>query len=152
MKGTLMLIRSIWCLPVIAALLAQPNAAEQAKKDLERLQGTWTMAALEVDGKDVGAVKVQDTKLTIKGDQYTVKAKNNVNGCAIRLDPSKQPHAIEMIFSEPGSADKVHKGIYVIEGDTLKICRGLNADQERPEQFATWPNTGYFVVTWKRVP
>ena len=147
-----MLTRAVVLLVVLAGLLAQPQATDQAKKDLERLQGTWEMAALEVDGKDVGAAKIQDTTLTIKGDKYTVKVKKSVNGCTIRLDPSKKPHAIDMIFSEPGNADKVHKGIYMIEGDTLKICRGLNADQERPEQFATWPNTGYFVVTWKRAP
>jgi uncharacterized protein (TIGR03067 family) len=146
-----MIARPIVFTPLVVVLLTQPNGGDQAKKDLARLQGTWTMAALEVDGKDVGADKVQDTTLTIKGDKYTIKVKKNEHGCAIRLDPSKKPHAIDMIFSEPGSADKVHKGIYVIEGDTLKICRGLNAEDARPEQFATWPNTGYFVVTWKRL-
>ena len=147
-----MLARSAWLLPLIVGLLTQPNGADSAKKDLERLQGTWTMAALEVDGKDVGMDKVQGTTLTIKGDKYMVKVKDDVRTCVIRLDPGKKPHAIDMIFSEPGSANKEHKGIYVIDGDTLKICRGLNADQQRPEQFATWPNTGYFVVTWKKSP
>jgi uncharacterized protein (TIGR03067 family) len=137
---------------VAALLLTQPDAEEQAKKDLKRLQGIWTMSALEVNGEDVGVAKVQGTALTIKGDRYAVKSKDNVRECVIRLDPKKDPPAIDMIFSEPGSADKVHKGIYKLEGKTFKICRGLNPDQERPGQFATWPGTNYFVVTWKRDP
>jgi len=36
------------------------------------------------------------------------------------------------------------------QGDTLKVCRGLRPEQERPTQFGTWPNTNLFLVTWKR--
>jgi uncharacterized protein (TIGR03067 family) len=145
-----MIAKAVWFMPLACLLLAQTDAQEAAKKDLERLQGTWVMTALEVDGKDVGLEKIQGTTLTIKGDKYSVKAKDNVNGCVIRLDPKKDPPAIDMIFMQPGAGDKTHKGIYKIEGDTFRICRGLGAEQERPGQLATWPNTGYFVVTWKK--
>ncbi len=145
-----MLARAVSLAPLAYLLLAQPDAGEAAKKDLQRLQGTWVMAALEVDGKDVGVAKVEGTTLTIKGEQYGVKVKDKVHRCTIRLDPKKDPPAIDMIFTEPGGGEKVHKGIYKIDGDTFRICRGLGADQERPGQLATWPNTGYFVVTWKK--
>jgi uncharacterized protein (TIGR03067 family) len=46
--------------------------------------------------------------------------------------------------------DKLMKAIYKIDGDTFKVARGLNPEQERPTQFATWPDTNYFVVTWKK--
>src|SRR5438105_2114729 len=140
-----MFARSILLVPM-AMLLAQQDGPDQAKQDLKRLQGTWVMAALEVDGKDVGVEKVQGTTLTIKGDQYSVRVKDKVHSCVIRLDPKMDPPAIDMIFTEPGGGEKTHKGIYKIEGDTLRICRGLGAEQERPAQLATWPNTGYFVV------
>jgi uncharacterized protein (TIGR03067 family) len=142
--------KAVWFTPLACLLLAQSDAQDAAKKDLERLQGTWVMAALEVDGKEVGVEKIQGATLTIKGDRYSVKAKDKVNGCVIRLDPKKDPPAIDMIFTQPGAGDKTHKGIYKIEGDTFRICRGLGAEQERPGQLATWPNTGYFVVTWKK--
>jgi hypothetical protein len=57
-----------------------------------------------------------------------------------------------MIFTDPATGEKTHKGNYKLNGDTFQICRGLGADQRRPDQLATWPNTGYFVVTWKRQP
>jgi uncharacterized protein (TIGR03067 family) len=147
-----MLVRLLWGVPLVALLLSQPEPSELAKKELKRLEGTWTMAALEVDGKDVGLDRIKDTILTVKGDKYQVKVRNETNGCVIRLDPKKDPPEIDMIFTEPGGGDKVHKGIYKLDGDTFKICRGLNADQERPQQFGTWPNTNYFMVTWKRIP
>ena len=136
--------------PLIALLLTQADAAEQAKKDLQKLQGAWTMSGLEVNGQDVNLEKLQGTTLTVKGDKYVVKVKDQTLTCVIRLDPGKDLRTIDMIFSEPGAADKVHKGIYKFDGDTFKIARGLNPDQERPGQFATWPGTNYFVVTWKK--
>src|SRR5262249_36978827 len=125
-------------------------AQDQAKKDQKRMQGTWAMVALEVDGKLVGEDKLKDTVLLIKGNRYITRVKDEEIETTFTLDPSKKPKAIDMVFSEGEKKDKVLKGIYEIDGDTLKLCRGLTAEQQRPGQFATWPNTGVFVVTWKR--
>ena len=141
-------------LPAVSLLLlllvSQDAGDDRIKQDLKRMQGTWTMAGLEVDGKDVPAAKLEGTVLTVKDDRYAVKVKDRVIECVLRLDPSKDPKAVDMVFAEPGGGEKVLKGIYQVENDTLKIARGLDAKQERPGQFATWPGTTYFVVTWKR--
>jgi uncharacterized protein (TIGR03067 family) len=118
---------------------------------LAALQGAWTIAALEVNGVDVPAKKLEGTTLTIKGDQYVVTMKDRTFANAIKLDPSKDPKEIDMTPTDGDKKDLVHKGIYRIEKDTFKICRGLNPELARPNQFATWPNTDYFVITWKRV-
>ncbi|MBM3994747.1 MAG: TIGR03067 domain-containing protein [Planctomycetes bacterium] len=122
----------------------------KAKPDLDRMQGTWVLHALEINGKDVGQKQLENTVLIIKGDKYVTKVKDNEQpGFRLKLDPTKDPKAIDMIRTSPGG-DEVIKGIYSLENDTLKICRGLSADQERPRQLATWPNTNYFVVTWRK--
>jgi uncharacterized protein (TIGR03067 family) len=148
-RGVVLVAKSIAVVAVVSLLLAQPDAQDAGKKDLQRLQGTWVMAALEVNGKDVGVDKVQGTTLTIKGDRYAVKVKDKVHECVIRLNAKRDPPTIDMIFAD-AAGDKTHKGIYEIKGDTFRICRGLGADQERPGQLATWPGTNYFVVTWKK--
>jgi len=147
-----MFVRFLCIGPFLCLALAQPAAENKAKKDLEQMQGTWTMHALEINGKDEPPKRLQDTTLTIKKDDYrtTVKKKEQPSGFRIKLDPSKDPKHIDMIQAQPDGSEKVYKGIYVIEKDTLKICRGINPEQERPNQFATWPDTGYFVVTWKK--
>lgn len=133
----------------LVVLFCQP--ANDAKKDLERMQGTWVMYALEINGKDVPADKTQNTFLTIKADVYMTKVKDKeVPGFRLKLDPSKTPKAVDMIQTQPDGSEKLSKGIYTFEKDTLKICRGLAPEQDRPNQFATWPNTNYFVVTWKK--
>lgn len=136
---------------VFVALLQTP-AEEQAKKDLDMMQGTWTIAALEVEGKDVPADKLGGSVLTIMGDVYEVKVKNTKYPCTLKLHAGKNPREVDMVFMEPGGGEKVNKGIYKLEGDKLVICRGLNANQERPGQFATWPGTSCFVITWQRQP
>jgi len=137
--------------PLLCLAFAQPASEEKAKKDLERMQGTWIMHALEVDGKDVPTPKLQDTILIVKGDEYRTKVKKmEPAGFRLKLDSSKNPRTIDMIRKLPDGTEEVIKGIYTFENDLLKICRGLTSAQERPNQFATWPNTNYFVVTWKK--
>ena len=146
-----MFTKSLWVCPLVVFAMAQPANDEKAKKDLERMQGTWTMHALEVDGKTVPDAKLQNTFLTVKGDEYRTKVKDmEPPGLRLKLDPSKDPKTVDMIQKQGDGSEKVIKGIYTFENDTLKICRGLTPEQERPNQFATWPNTSYFVVTWKK--
>ena len=63
---------------------------------------------------------------------------------------SKKPKKIDMIFPNGAELPKVRKGIYELGEDTFKICRGQGDNQERPTEFGTWPNTGVFLVVWKR--
>lgn len=122
-----------------------------AKKDLDQIQGTWTMEALEVEGKLVPAEKLRGTTLVIKGDQYTTVVKDKKHTVKIELDPAQKPKAIDMHFPDGPDLPKLSKGIYEIDGDTLRICRAQATGQERPRQFVTETNTGLFIVTWKRM-
>lgn len=148
-----MITKSLWFGPLLCLALTQAASDDKATKDLERMQGTWVMHALEIDGKDLAADKFQNTLLIVKKDEYRTKVKDNLlPGFRIKLDPGKNPKAIDMIQTMPDGSEKTVKGIYTFENDIFKLARGLTAEQERPNQFATWPNTSYFVVTWKKQP
>src|ERR1035441_1690916 len=89
-----MLTKISWLCPLLCLALAQPSTEEKAKKDLQRMQGSWTMQALEINGKDVPIDKLQGTVLIIKGDAYGTKIKDKeLFGFRIKLDPSKDPKA-----------------------------------------------------------
>jgi uncharacterized protein (TIGR03067 family) len=143
-------MRRIFCcaLPVLLLVAAKP--ADDAKKDLEKLQGEWIMTELEIDGKPVPGDKIEGTTLTIKGDKYIVSVKDKKHEVTITLDPSKDPKAIDMAFTDGTDAPKVGKGIYKLDSDTLILVRAQATDSERPTSFGTWPNSGCFMVTWKR--
>lgn len=126
------------------------EAVDLAAKDLKLLQGKYVMEALEVNGVKVPLNKLEGTFLTIKGDSYTVHVKDKTIPCQIVLDPKQDPKHLDMVFKEGEKKDKTHKAIYRIDGERLLVARGLGAEQERPNQFATWPDTNYFVVTWRR--
>jgi uncharacterized protein (TIGR03067 family) len=134
----------------VAVVLLAAEPADEAKKDLEKLQGEWVMAALEVDGKAVPEEKLRGTTLTIKDDKYIVTVKDTKHEVTFKLDPSQKPKAIDMSFPDGTNLPKVGKGIYKIDGDTFVMCRAQMPDQARPTGFGTWPNTGIFKVTWKR--
>jgi uncharacterized protein (TIGR03067 family) len=137
-----------FALPVLFLVAAKP--ADEAKKDLEKLQGEWFMAELEIDGKPVPDAKIADTTLTIKGEKYIVSVKDKKHEVTITLDPAKDPKTIDMAFSDGTDAPKVGKGIYKLDGDTFVVVRAQATDSERPTSFGTWPNSGCFMVTWKR--
>ena len=80
-------------------------------------------------------------QITIKDKKFPV---------TIRVDPAKEPKELDMTPDGGAQKDKVHKAIYKVDKETLTICRGLNPEQDRPREFATWPDTGYFVVKWKK--
>jgi uncharacterized protein (TIGR03067 family) len=139
---------------ILLFLSPMAAAAQEDKdpvaKDLKQMQGAWTMVRLEVNGTDVPLAKLDGTELTIKDDKYIVAVKDKKIVCTIVLDPKHDPKHLNMVFAEGEKKDKTHKAIYRFDGDKLQIARGLNAEQDRPNQFATWPDTNYFVVTWRR--
>lgn len=129
---------------------AAPPRMSEGKWELFRLQGTWEMAALEVNGEEVPQKKLKGTTLTIRGDKYVVKVKDVEHEVKIELDPKKDPRAIDMHLPDGNEAPKLAKGVYDLDGDTFRICRHQMAGEERPAQIGTWPDTNLFVVTWKR--
>ena len=129
-------------LAVAGLLLAADAPKDAANKELDRLQGTWVMESLEIDGKTVPADKIKDATLTIKGDRYITKTGGKEYVARIaRIDPSKKPKEIDMSFPSGPEGDKVAAGIYELDGDRLKLVRAQAAGQPRPTDFGTWPNT-----------
>jgi uncharacterized protein (TIGR03067 family) len=66
------------------------------------------------------------------------------------LDPSKNPKTIDMkLTKSPDKKDlgKVQLGIYVLEGDQLKICA---SEKKRPAKFAADEASHTAVVVFKR--
>jgi uncharacterized protein (TIGR03067 family) len=133
-----------------ACLLLAANEQELAKQELKALEGTWTMAALEVEGNKVAEERLQGSQLVIKDGKYIVMTRGATHETLITLDPTKKPKHIDMVFTEGENKDKVQRGIYELEGDTFKLCRSRDPDFDRPKDFTTSPGTGLFVVTWKR--
>lgn len=64
-----------------------------------------------------------------------------------KLDPTKDPKAIDLTHTLGKEQGKVRLGIYLLDGDDLKMC----VDDERPTEFATRPESGRALIVLKRV-
>lgn len=137
---------------IFVVFLGGQETPDQARKDLDAFQGEWALHAMEANGKEVNVAQLQGTVLTVQGDAYRIKVKDRkLPTMIIKLNPMKDPKEIDMVATDGDKKDQVHKGIYSVDKTTIKICRGLNAEQARPREFGSWPDTNIFVVTWKRV-
>jgi uncharacterized protein (TIGR03067 family) len=148
-KETRMIARIVVLLATGLLLAAEPPAKEDAeKKDLDQLQGDWTMVAMEFRGDKAGEEQVKNNKLTIKGDKWTVTIADRETKATFKIDPSKDPKTLDLTITINDVITR-SKGIYKLDGDTFTLCR-TTGDVERPKEFKT-ANTGAGLVVWKRV-
>jgi uncharacterized protein (TIGR03067 family) len=135
---------------VLALSLVAADPADDAKKELERLQGAWIMTALEINGEKIAAERFQNSRLEIKGDRYVVNTGKSTHEAILTLDPTKSLKAIDMKLADGPNKGETAEGIYKLESDTLTICRPRLPPQPRPTDFTTKPGTDRFLVVWQR--
>src|SRR3954471_21062867 len=73
-----------------------PRAArEAARADLEKLQGTWTLVSMEVEGQAAPPRAVEGQSAVYEGDAVTLMDGETVRRRGIvTLDPTRRPAAI----------------------------------------------------------
>jgi uncharacterized protein (TIGR03067 family) len=120
-------------------------AADAPARAQDKLDGTWVVVSAERGGKPHDAIK--DDKVIFAGNKMTIKGKGKDQKLTIKVDASKKPKTVD--FSPEDMADKTAKGIYVLEGDELKVCMAP-PDQERPKEFATKEGSQLMLVKLKR--
>lgn len=122
---------------------------DAVKKDVDAIQGTWKIVALEADGKQAPAEIVATLKLTFKGDTLTfTPGEPGFSNYTYKLDPTTKPASFDMTHADGDNKGETQKGIYSLEGNHLRICLG-KADN-RPKEFTTTANSGQALYTMER--
>lgn len=135
----------------VCVLIAADKPSDAAKKDLDTMQGEWSMVSGMRDGQDIPEDFVKTGKRVCKGDETTVSFNDQVFMKAkITLDPGKKPKTADYKILEGNNKDKVVPGIYEIDGDTIKFCFSA-PDKDRPTDFSAKEGSGRTVSVWKRV-
>ncbi|MEX0866494.1 MAG: TIGR03067 domain-containing protein [Pirellulales bacterium] len=122
-------------------------AAVQAE---ETLDGTWTLSAGEVDGKALTEEQLQDAKLVINGDHYTVtlEGMGTVTGMQI-LDPTQNPKTINITDADGPRKGQTYLGIYDLVGDEYRVAFAMPGNA-RPADFSLTTDGGNWIHVWKR--
>ncbi len=121
-----------------------------ANDDMKTLQGTWTLVSGEKDGDPLSDHDVKNSKLTIVGDTYAVQLGDTSLKGNQEFDSTKTPKQIDANETE-GPTIGLNLGIYEFtpEGD-FRVCFAPRG-KERPNDFVTKPDSGYFVHVWHRL-
>ncbi len=145
-------VQTLFVLALAMAVADAPK--DDAKKDLDKLQGHWVMASALYDGADLDANIVAKLKFDIKGDQFTVKGDEETvkayTKVTLKLDDAPKPHLIDFVVGGGGEKGTTIEGIYEIEGaDEFKICAKVDG-MERPTEFKSPENSHVVLIVFKR--
>lgn len=134
---------------VSVGLLIAADAKEDAKKDTEKMQGTWIMISGEEKGEKLPEKTIKNAKLTIKGDKYTVNLGDDTMIGTQKIDSTKKPKEIDATGTEGPKKGTTILGIYKLDGDEFTVCFAPS-DKDRPKEFTSKSGTGSFVHVWKK--
>jgi uncharacterized protein (TIGR03067 family) len=117
---------------------------EAAKKDLKAMEGNWQMTLQEERGFLTPARVVSRLRIVVEGDLMTWYIGNPAANqtATIKLDPSKEPKAIDAAVSRGSANGKTMLGIYKLDKDTLEVCWTTAGETKRPEKFTSKPGPG----------
>lgn len=114
----------IACFLPVLLMAADKPGADQSKKDLEKLQGTWAIVAMEAEGAKLPEEGYKGVKVVFEKAKMTMGNGDNAEAADISLEASKKP---KWINSTSKDGDKM-QGIYELNGDNLKICMSKETD------------------------
>jgi RNA polymerase sigma factor (sigma-70 family) len=120
------------------------STTADARKELDKLQGTWLVVRAEEEGNEIHEEDLKKAKETfaVKGGKMTYCRDGKVQvTMRIVLDPGETPAAIDLTFIERKEKGYTNHAIYQLDGDMLKLRMndkfGGNSLNERPTDFST---------------
>ena len=133
--------------PLAIVLISASLAAGPPPKDLDRIQGAWDVAGIEINGKAQPKGPGPAMQVTFEGDKLLVSSGRRPpeHRGTVRLDQGRDPKTDDLTTPEGAAVP----GIYVLDGDRLKVCLGTPGE-ERPKTLTTSPDDGRTLLIYKR--
>jgi uncharacterized protein (TIGR03067 family) len=114
------------------------------------------MIAGEQMGMQRNVDKKEGQRWVIKGDRILAEFNNDgkIHPGTFTIDASREPPAIDLV-EQDGPEDvkgKVQRGVYELDGDTLRVCVNPRAVTERPKELRTAAGEETMILIFKREP
>ncbi len=139
----------------IGPSLSAEVGGKDAKKELQKFQGTWIMESGELGGKKAADEHVRRSKIIFEGNKVQIVVPNQTPETIIaeivKIDTTKSPKEMHFIRKNGPNAGNTLIGIYEFEGkDRYKFAFDPSGSTKLKE-FVTKEGTGHVRNTWKRV-
>src|SRR6185369_15370758 len=95
-------LMAICALGALLALGADAPQEQALRDDLEKLQGSWTVESMEMDGKLMSDAARKKIKLAVQGENFRFHNGNSSHGGLYKLDPTKDPKELNIVITEGG--------------------------------------------------
>lgn len=133
---------------VVCLFLLGADPAKDARKEPEKLDGTWTPTRLLYNGKDMTRDKKTQFRFVFKGAEVVVEGSQAVKKeyakLKVKLDPSFDPNLIDITVGGGTQEGAKIEGIYKLKDDELTICAKIFGG-DRPTEFDS-PEGGSIVL------
>ncbi len=128
----------------------EPKAGERAA--VEQLRGVWRPESVTESGRRLTGADLEayaGMTLTIRGGKSTLKAADGVvlSACELKVDAGRDPKTFDAKEVEGLGVGRIYKGIWKIEGDTLKWCFST---KDRPKGFESQEGADFFLLVLRR--
>jgi uncharacterized protein (TIGR03067 family) len=115
------------------------------------LAGEWSMVSGILNGEPLEKMMVNSGRRVVEGSEMTVLFGSQIYAKAkFTVDRSKTPMAIDYYNTQGANQGKMQRGIYELNGKTLRFCFAA-AGQERPSDFTSTAGDGRTFTVWTRV-
>ena len=96
----------------------------------------WLVTVTEAALVKVPADELKGLALIFRGDAIHIReGGKTTENFAFTLDPTKKIKEIDLTLKVGPQKGRVDRGIYQLDGDTLRICIQSNKDAPRPSEF-----------------
>lgn len=117
--------------------------------DLDKLQGTWRVTSLEVDGQAMAPSALGDARIVITRNRFVSLGMGGTYEGTVEIDATRSPRTFDLVFTAGHAIGTRNLGIYKLERDRWTICLATRGTT-RPKEFATRAGTGLALETLRR--
>ena len=126
------------------------KAGEKAAE--KQLRGSWRPESVTESGRQLTGADLEAYKgltLSIQEGKSTLKSAdgNVLSACELKLDAKRDPKTFDAKEVEGLGVGRIYKGVWEVEGDTLKWCFST---KDRPKGFESKEEADFFLLVLKR--
>jgi uncharacterized protein (TIGR03067 family) len=139
-------------LAILLAFVGGPAIAAPVEKakDHEKIQGSWDVVELVINGEPAPDKLRKDMRFEFKDDAMVMRSSEGKREFRFKLDPSTKPRALDLTAVGGGFAGQSTPAIYQFDGDDLKLCLPSQTTRDRPTEFRSGRGSDLACVVLKR--